>query len=69
MNNTTLKALVVEDTADIRSAARLIAEELSDATVDEAANGADGLAMLTRQRYDVLFLDMTMPVLVGQELS
>ena len=67
MNNGILKVLFVEGTADIRSALRLIAEEFSDAAVDQA-DGADDLAMLTRQQYDVLFLDMMMPVLGGLEL-
>ena len=39
-----------------------------DCEVLEAANGVEGLAVATRQRPDLIILDLTMPIMDGLEM-
>lgn len=59
-----LRALVVDDIADNRQVLSLMLIELG-ATVAQATNGREALDQLERQSYDVVFLDIRMPVLNG----
>jgi CheY-like chemotaxis protein len=57
-------ALVVEDDETIREMiSKLLAREGLD--VQEAANGREALLLLERLTPDVIFLDLTMPVMDG----
>ena len=62
-----MRVLVVEDEPDLL---RVVAQALREAgyAVDEAANGADGLAKATSWDYDALILDLMLPQLNGLEL-
>ncbi|MBF0611679.1 MAG: response regulator [Magnetococcales bacterium] len=59
--------LIVDDQPDIRSmlAMRL---ELQDHTIEQAENGAVGLEMARQGRFDLILLDMHMPVMDGHEM-
>lgn len=56
--------MVVEDDPNIRA---LIRDLLTDEgySVDEAANGAEALAILTTCKPDLILLDLNMPVMSG----
>jgi two-component system response regulator CpxR len=59
--------MVVDDEADIRETLRE-AIEMAGCIALLASNGADALAMLAHHRPCVLILDLSMPVMSGQEL-
>ena len=61
------KILIVDDEADIREA---IAEVLVGAGyyVTQADNGESGLNMALGQHPDLILLDVTMPIMSGQEM-
>lgn len=56
--------LVVDDTPSVR---KLMRRVLEDHLVEVAVDGADGLEKMKDKRYDVVFLDMMMPVLDGAQ--
>lgn len=59
-----LRILVVDDEPDIRATVQAMLE-IEGYLVSQAANGADALAALERDRPDLILLDMRMPVLDG----
>lgn len=61
------KALVVDDEAPIRN---LLAAVLKRERIpaDTAADGADAVALLRRERYGCVVLDLMMPVMNGREV-
>lgn len=63
-----LKVLLIDDDKSIRQAtARLL--DWSGASVQEAENGAVGLEYLRANVYDLVLVDMLMPVMGGEECS
>ncbi|AAK14530.1 unnamed protein product [Ectocarpus sp. 4 AP-2014] len=56
--------LVVDDTPSVR---KLMWRFLKDHMVEVAVDGADGLQKMKDKRYDVVFLDMMMPVMDGTQ--
>ncbi|MDA0841335.1 MAG: SpoIIE family protein phosphatase [Planctomycetota bacterium] len=62
--------LVVDDARAIRSFIKLVLLKGIDRyRILEAENGADALAMLTKERVDLIILDFDMPVMNGLELA
>ncbi|MDZ4762609.1 MAG: response regulator [Alphaproteobacteria bacterium] len=61
-----LRILVVDDNATNRQVAKLFLARLR-ADVTEAQNGAEALDLLERQPFDVVLLDVQMPVMDGCE--
>jgi PAS domain S-box-containing protein len=62
------RILVVEDDASIRQAVvRLL--EMKEAQVDQADNGAMAIQRLRSARYDLVMMDMLMPVMGGEECT
>ena len=59
--------MVVDDETDIRETLRE-AIEMAGCKALLAANGADALALLANHRPCVMILDLSMPVMTGQEL-
>jgi DNA-binding NtrC family response regulator len=55
--------LVVDDDAAVRSALRLVLDEHHD--VVEASDGGAALALLNRDRVDVMTLDLLLPKIDG----
>ena len=62
------RLLVVDDDAALRTTTRHKLR-LLEAQVDEASNGRRALEMLARQKYDLVVLDLNMPVLDGYALA
>jgi CheY-like chemotaxis protein len=58
------RILTVDDSAAIRKLVRLQLNGLQ-AAVDEACNGAEGLKLLSRTKYDLVIMDLMMPVMDG----
>jgi two-component system nitrogen regulation response regulator NtrX len=64
------KILLIEDEASIRAVLKDILKDQKELKleVDEAKDGAEGLAMLESQNYDVAFCDLKMPKTDGMEV-
>jgi CheY-like chemotaxis protein len=62
-----LRLLAVDDSAAVRASLVRCLEPLGF-EVDEAENGAAALRMIRAQHYDLVFLDINMPVLDGPSL-
>ena len=58
------RALLVDDNAVNRRVARLFLDPLG-IDITEAENGAEALEILARERFDVLLLDVHMPIMDG----
>jgi len=66
----TIRVLIADDQAMIRSGLRLILEDQPDITVvGEAANGAEAVMLARRLRPDVSLVDVRMPHLDGIEVT
>lgn len=63
-----LKFLVVDDFSTMRRILRNLLKELGFANVQEAENGAEGLAKLRAETFDFVVLDWNMPVMTGIEM-
>jgi CheY-like chemotaxis protein len=61
------KVLVIDDEPDIRMLTRMWLE-LEGHTVVEAESGEDGLALLSAESPDVIFLDIRLPGIDGWEV-
>lgn len=57
--------MVVDDTAFMRMAMRIIMEELGHEVVAEAQNGAEAVSMYHYIRPDLVTMDITMPEMDG----
>ncbi len=62
-----MRILIIDDERSIRNS---LSEILSDEgyTVDTAEDGASGLALAEKERYDVIFCDIKMPNMEGTEV-
>ncbi|CAM9403583.1 unnamed protein product [Ectocarpus sp. 6 AP-2014] len=56
--------LIVDDTASIR---KMMQHFLKKHDVDLACNGAEGLERLKKKEYDIVLMDISMPVMDGRE--
>jgi two-component system, NarL family, invasion response regulator UvrY len=57
-----VKVLIADDHTVVRRGLRQILSATVDIVVgDEAANGADAISMICKNRYDVVLLDISMP--------
>lgn len=65
MNHMNKKILIVEDEEMIANALKIILAE--EGTIDWVANGREALDKIVKTFYDVLILDMNMPVMNGME--
>lgn len=62
------RILIVDDEEKIRSLVRKYAE-FEGYTVDEAANGLDALTLFDKNAYDIVIMDIMMPMLDGLSAS
>ena len=66
-----LTVVVVDDALDYRETVRFLVMSMGDAVtlVGEAADGEEGLALVLRERPDLVISDLVMPRLNGVELT
>lgn len=64
------KVLIIEDEASIRAVLKDILKDQKELKleIDEAKDGAEGLAKLESEQYDVAFCDIKMPKMDGMEV-
>jgi CheY-like chemotaxis protein/CheY-specific phosphatase CheX len=62
-----MRILLVDDSLTIRSLMRRTLADLAQAEIAEAANGVEALAQLARRRFDLVVLDINMPIMDGVE--
>ena len=62
-----MKALVIDDDADIRFIAALSLERVGGMEVVQAGSGAEGVRQARDEMPDVILLDMMMPIMDGSE--
>ena len=67
MNNDVIKILVVDDERGLREGCRRILESEGN-SVDLAEDGKQGLDLLQKKSYDLMLVDLMMPVMGGLEL-
>lgn len=58
--------LIVDDSPDNRVIVRMFLQELG-ATVKEAANGSEGVRLATEEKFDLILMDIQMPVMDGYQ--
>ena len=62
-----MKILIIDDERSIRNSLKEILLD-ADYEVDTAENGAEGCAMVEKEKYDVIFCDIKMPEMDGDEV-
>lgn len=60
------KALVIDDDKDVNSILQIFLKK-KGVDVSSASSGKEGLELLEKEEFDVVFLDMLMPELSGKE--
>lgn len=63
-----MKLLLVDDHAIVRAGLRQLLAAIGPVTVTEAGDGREALALLRRERPDVVVLDLNLPGIGGVEL-
>jgi two-component system, chemotaxis family, chemotaxis protein CheY len=61
----TPRALIVDDAVAIRHLLRLALTTVHDIQIDEASDGSEAMRLLATNTYDVVLLDLHMPVIDG----
>jgi two-component system chemotaxis response regulator CheY len=64
----TLKILIVEDSPAMRQLLVLAVRKRGGVEVQEAADGLAALKLLAAAQFDMLFVDLNMPILDGMKL-
>jgi DNA-binding response OmpR family regulator len=59
-----LRILTVDDSATVRKLIKVHLKGLGF-LIDEAANGAEGLKLLSQAKFDLVIIDLMMPVMDG----
>jgi DNA-binding NarL/FixJ family response regulator len=62
-----VRAVVIDDTTDIRELLSLVLERSGMDVVGEAGDGQAGVELVRAERPDVVLLDLSMPVMDGIE--
>jgi two-component system chemotaxis response regulator CheY len=65
--NFTGSILLIDDEQHIRKYVGLILRQLGAPKILEAANGQEGVELYTRERPDLVLLDVNMPIMDGME--
>jgi two-component system chemotaxis response regulator CheY len=64
----TLKILIVEDSPAMRQLLALAVRKRAGVEVQEAADGLAALKLLANAQFDLVFVDLNMPILDGMKL-
>jgi two-component system response regulator YesN len=59
------KILLVEDEKILRDAYKIMLDAQDDLQLDTAANGEEALELVKKEKYDLILLDLMMPILDG----
>jgi two-component system, chemotaxis family, chemotaxis protein CheY len=62
-----MRILIVDDSLTIRSMIRRSLADMPGVDMADASNGMEALAQITRRRFDLVVLDMNMPLMDGLE--
>jgi len=62
------KFLVVDDSPTMRQLISFSLKRIQNSKVDEAGNGVEALKMLPNDKYDLMILDINMPLMDGLKL-
>jgi two-component system, chemotaxis family, chemotaxis protein CheY len=63
-----IRVLIVEDSPAMRQLLSLAARKRAGVDVAEAGDGLAALKMLASEQFDMLFVDLNMPILDGMKL-
>lgn len=63
-----MRVLIVDDDPTVRTVLRRILTRFFDIDVVEAQDGLEALTCLTREHFAIVFLDVAMPTMSGQEV-
>ena len=63
-----LKCLIVEDSLIVKQLIEYTVSKIEGMEVDHAENGLLALKKMVRNRYDIIFTDINMPVMDGLKL-
>ena len=63
-----LNILIVDDELDIPLALSTMLEELADVKITIVADGREAMTALTGTKFDLLFLDLQLPIVTGEEV-
>lgn len=64
-----VKILIVDDNVNNRLTLKLLLEECPECNIDEASNGKEAVQMCIDKSYDLVFMDIMMPVMDGIEAT
>ena len=68
MEKTTLDALIVDDHLDISLTLSAMLKDVADVNVTVSVDGQDAIAALETTQFDMLFLDLQMPLASGEDV-
>ena len=64
-----MKILIVDDHELVRNGlARIVADEFSSSTIDEASSGTEGEKLAINNKYNIMIMDMSMPDKTGLDV-
>ncbi|MBF0197123.1 MAG: response regulator [Planctomycetes bacterium] len=64
-----LKPLVIEDDPLLILLAKTFLKQLNCQNIDVAENGEKALEKMNLNKYDIIFMDMNLPIMNGPEIS
>jgi|ETNmetMinimDraft_26_1059896.scaffolds.fasta_scaffold203292_2 two-component system chemotaxis response regulator CheY len=67
MNETTLRVVLADDEPHVRAYLRSVIKNVPAEVVGEASNGQEAIDVYSRNRPDLLLIDLNMPIVSGQE--
>ena len=65
---TALDVLIVDDAPDISRALSLMLTELAEVNISIASDGQEAMVALAGKRFDLLLLDLQLPLVSGEEI-
>ena len=63
------RVLLVDDEQGVRIAVKLLLEALFDYNITEASNGREAFKIFSREKFDLVITDYSMPDMKGNQLA
>jgi len=63
------RVLLVDDEQGVRIAVKLLLEALFDYNITEASNGREAFKIFSREKFDLVITDYSMPDMKGSQLA